>query len=177
MMAKILIIALLLLSAFAVSAETQNSGGGYVLAAGDVIKISVFGEPEISIESIMLSDAGTFSFPFIGTVNARNLTTTQLEAALIDALKGDYLIEPRISVSIVEYRKFFINGEVRKPGGYSYHPGMTLREATAMAGGLTERASLRRMTIIRIGVQNPIQASLDIKVNPGDIITIDQGFF
>ncbi len=173
---------LLLVSAalsFPVAADSGVGGSRYRLGSGDVIKITVFGEEDLSMDQIILDDAGTFSYPFIGTVQAKALTSSELESVLIKHLKGDYLIDPRVSISIVEYRKFFINGEVEKPGGYSYSPGMTLRQATATAGGLTERASLRRITIIRDGDPNrePKPATLDTVVYPGDIITIDQGFF
>lgn len=151
----------------------------YRLAAGDVIRINVFGEKELSIEEIRLTDAGTFSYPFIGEVRANGRTSRELEQVLIDSLKGDYLVDPRVTVSILSYREFFISGEVKSPGGYPYQPGLTLRRAVALAGGLTERASENRITIIRDSdpSRKASKATLDTEVQPGDTITIDQGFF
>ncbi|MCY1379992.1 hypothetical protein D9M69_677670 [compost metagenome] len=65
------------------------------------------------------------------------------------------------------------------PGGYPFQPGLTLRRAVALAGGLTERASDKRITIIRDSdaSRTPVSATLDTLVMPGDTITIDQGFF
>ncbi len=151
----------------------------YRLAAGDVIRITVFGEKELSLEEVRLTDAGTFSYPFIGEVRANGKTARELEKSLTTSLKGDYLVDPRVTVSVLQYREFFISGEVAKPGGYPYQPGLTLRRAVALAGGLTERASENRITIIRDKDESrsPAKATLDTEVRPGDTITIDQGFF
>ena len=161
------------------AADSKFAATQYQLAAGDVIKISVFGEPDLSIDTVRLNDAAAFSYPFIGEISARGLTASQLEALITRRLKGDYLVDPRVSVSILEYREFFISGEVKEPGGYPYQPGLTLRSAIALAGGLTERASRRGMTIIRDGdtSRQPEVAGMDTAVMPGDIITIDQSFF
>ncbi len=160
------------------SAQTENSST-YKLASGDVIRISVFGEKDLSIEEIRLNDAGIFSYPFIGDVRAKDKTAAEIEQLLTESLKGDYLVDPRVSVSVLTYREFFISGEVKTPGGYPFQPGLTLRRAAALAGGLTERASEGRITIIRDqdASRTPEKATLDTVVMPGDTITIDQGFF
>ncbi|SFQ41698.1 polysaccharide export outer membrane protein [Geopseudomonas sagittaria] len=171
-----LILGLLLLNSSAALAESNST---YKLASGDVIRINVFGEKDLSIEEIRLNDAGIFSYPFIGDVRAKGKTAAEIEQILTESLKGDYLVDPRVSVSVLTYREFFISGEVKEPGGYAFQPGLTLRRAVALAGGLTERASTGRITIIRDQDPNrtPEQATLDTVVMPGDTITIDQGFF
>ncbi len=171
-----LILALLLLDSSTVLAESNST---YKLASGDVIRINVFGEKDLSIEEIRLNDAGIFSYPFIGDVRAKGKTAAEIEEMLTESLKGDYLVDPRVSVSVLEYREFFISGEVKQPGGYKFQPGLTLRSAVALAGGLTERASEGRITIIRDqdASRTPEKATLDTIVMPGDTITIDQGFF
>ncbi|RAU18254.1 polysaccharide export protein [Nitrincola tibetensis] len=172
------IIGLLVITLFSGIASAMTDSQ-YRLSSGDVIKISVFGEPDLSLESVRLNDAGAFSYPFLGEIRALNMTASELENELKRGLEGDFLVNPNVSVSILEYREFFITGEVRNAGGYPFQPGMTLRQAAAMAGGLTERASQRRMTIIRDGdtSRTPERATMDTSVNPGDIIQIDQGFF
>ena len=151
----------------------------YKLASGDVIRIHVFSEPDLSFEEIRLTDAGTFSYPFIGEVRAKGKTAAEIEKILVDKLQGDFLMDPRISISVLEYREFFISGEVKQPGGYKFQPGLTLRRAIALAGGLTERASTNRITLIRDSdtERSPSRATLDTPVMPGDSINIDQGFF
>ena len=150
---------------------------GYKLGPSDLIKIHVFGEEELSAE-IRLTDAGTFTYPFLGEVDARNLTISQLKEKLTLGLKGDYLIDPRITITIVEYRSFFINGEVKKPGGYPFLPGLTVRKAVALAGGFTERAAKSNIKVIHDD-SNATEAQLDLsaEVQPGDIITVDDSFF
>ncbi|KAA0875757.1 polysaccharide biosynthesis/export family protein [Nitrincola tapanii] len=164
---------------FSTFAQANTQSSQYRLSSGDVIKISVFGEPDLSLERVRLNDAGAFSYPFLGEVRALNMTASELEAQLRAGLEGDFLVNPNVSVSVLEYREFFITGEVRNAGGYPYQPGMTLRQAVAMAGGLTERASQRRMSVIRDGdtERRPVSANMDTQINPGDIIQIDQGFF
>lgn len=151
----------------------------YRLGSGDVISINVFGEEDLSFEQIRLTDAGSFSYPFLGEVRAKGKTASELEQQIVGGLKGDYLIDPRVSVSILEYREFFVNGEVKNPGGYAFKPGLTLRKAIALAGGFTERASDSKMSVIRDGdaTRTPSRATLDTPIMPGDIITIEQSFF
>lgn len=165
-----------LFSATSAMAEVDSS---YQLDAGDLLKVSVYGEPDLSFDKIQLNDAGTFSFPFIGTVRAKGQTAAAVERQITQGLKGQYLVNPRVTVSILEYRGFYINGEVRSPGGYPYIPGMTLRKAVALAGGFTERASKRSFNIIHESDANkePKKANLGSTIMPGDIITIEQSFF
>ena len=150
----------------------------YKLASGDVISITVYGEEDMSFKSLRLTDAGTFSYPFIGEVNAKGKTASQIEGLLVAQLKGDYLVNPRVSVSVLQYREFYISGEVKTPGGYPFQPGLTIRRAVALAGGFTERASEGKITINRdLSAEPTEKASLDALVSPGDTITVPQGFF
>ena len=165
---------LLLLALSATASAAQ-----YKLGSGDVIRISVHGEPDLSFEEVRLTDAGTFTFPFIGEVDANGKTPGEVRNVLVEKLKDGYLIDPRVSVSVVNYREFYISGEVKLPGGYPYQPGLTLDRAIALAGGLTERASTKRMTIVRgsEGSRAEEKATMDTLVRPGDTINIDEGFF
>nr|WP_229732164.1 polysaccharide biosynthesis/export family protein [Pseudomonas sp. N040] len=164
---------------FASGFVQADGNSSYKLASGDVISIRVFGEPDLSVEELRLTDAGSFSYPFIGEVQAKGKTAVEIEQLIVNKLKGDYLVDPRVSVSVLKYREFFISGEVKTPGAYPFQPGLTLRRAVALAGGLTERASEGRITIIRDSnpERTPEPATLDTLVMPGDTITIDQGFF
>ncbi|MCQ4257582.1 polysaccharide biosynthesis/export family protein [Stutzerimonas stutzeri] len=169
------IFSLLILLVFSAAATAAQ----YELGSGDVVRISVHGEPDLSFDEIRLTDAGTFTFPFIGEVDANGKTAGQVRALLTEKLKDGYLIDPRVSVSVVNYREFYIAGEVKLPGGYPYQPGLTLDRAIALAGGLTERASTKRMTIVRgsQGSRAEEKATMNTLVRPGDTINIDEGFF
>ena len=160
------------------SATISNQVSDYRLGAGDKLGITVFNEKELSLE-ILLSDAGTFFYPFLGEIVARNKTIGELQTLLTTQLKDGYLVDPKVYVTVIEYRPFFVNGEVGKPGGYPFQPGLTVRKAISLAGGLTPRASLTKIYIIHendpTGLPRP--TSLDALIVPGDIVTIDQSFF
>lgn len=173
------LLAALLSVTASVQAEEMQGNATYRLSSGDIIRINVFGEPDLSFEETRLTDAGTFSYPFVGEVKAQGKTAVELAQILTEALRGDYLVDPRVSISVLEYREFYISGEVKQPGGYKYQPGLNLRRAIALAGGLTERASTNRITVVRDQSpgRKPERIDLDAPVLPGDTINIDQGFF
>ena len=85
----------------------------------------------------------------MATEYAGKLTVAKLEQLITSGLKGRYLVNPDVTVSIKEHRPFYVDGEVKKPGGYSYHPALTVRKAVALAGGFTEWASRKNIKIIR----------------------------
>jgi protein involved in polysaccharide export with SLBB domain len=82
-------------------------------------------------------------------------------------------------VSIDEYRNFFVNGQVEKPGGYPYSPGLTVRKAISIAGGFKERAARDKISIIRDddSTQTPKKVDQNAIVFPGDILTVEESFF
>lgn len=151
----------------------------YKLAAGDVITIRVFGEDDLSREKIRLSDAGTIPYPVLGEVKALGLTIGEIERSITNGLGGRYLVNPRVSVTIDEYRPFYINGMVEKPGAYPYQPGLTVLKASSLAGGFKERASFSKISIIRENdpKNRPQKAEINTPVNPGDTVFIEESFF
>jgi polysaccharide export outer membrane protein len=94
-------------------------------------------------------------------------------------LKDGYLKKPSITVSIDSYRLYYIKGEVSRPGGYTFLDGLTIAKAVALAGGYSARASEGRITLIRESdPENPQESvSTNMAVQPGDIITVGEGFF
>jgi protein involved in polysaccharide export with SLBB domain len=151
----------------------------YKLAAGDVITIRVFGEDDLSREKIRLTDAGTIPYPVLGEVKALGLTIGEIERTITKGLDGRYLINPRVSVTIEEYRPFYINGMVERPGGYPFQPGLTVLKAASLAGGFKERASFNKISIIRENdpKNEPQKVDINTQVNPGDTIFIEESFF
>jgi protein involved in polysaccharide export with SLBB domain len=151
----------------------------YKLGSGDMISIRVLGEDDLRRERVRLSDAGTISFPILGEIRVKGMTVGALEAYITKGLKGRYLLNPQVNVSIEEYRNFFVNGMVEKPGGYPFSPGLTVRKAISIAGGFKERASREKISIIRD--DDPAQVAKRVDLNtailPGDIVTIEESFF
>lgn len=150
----------------------------YRLSSGDEIKVRVYGEEELSVET-RLSDTGTLSYPFLGEIQVVGKTVGQLESYLTQRLKDGYLVNPRVTVSVKEYRQFYVNGQVEKPGGYPFVPGLTIEKAVSIAGGFTERASRKHIYIQREGEGDNKQkaAALNSPVLPGDIVTVEESFF
>ena len=158
--------------------EGNLSMSQYQLGSGDRIQISVFGQDDLSME-VRLPDVGTINYPFLGEIKLVGMTAAEVEQLIYTGLLGDYLVNPSVSVAIVEYRPFFIDGEVKRPGGYAYQPGLSVNKAAALAGGYTERAARDKITIIREknGQTNEFTVTVSDMIQPGDIITINQRFF
>ena len=151
----------------------------YRLGAGDVISIRVYGgEEDLRYERIRLDPAGAVSLPF-GQFIAVGRTTQELESAILKSVQGRLLRNPRVWVNIDEYRPFFVDGQVGRPGAYPYQPGLNVRKAVTIAGGLRERASLKKIFLIRErdGVATRINVDLNAPVGPGDTITVEESFF
>ena len=148
----------------------------YQLGSGDKISIKVFGEEELSSE-FSLSDAGTISYPFLGEINALNKTIGQLTKHITQRLADGYIVNPNVNIQVIIYREFYINGEVEKPGAYPYQPGLTLQKAAALAGGYTERASRSKTYVMSDGASKRSKVKSSHKIQPGDVITIEESFF
>lgn len=163
----------------ALSAEVSQFLSTYRMGTGDVISIRVFGEPDLSVSNVRLTEMGTIFLPTLGETKVGGLTLTEVERAVADRLRGRILVNPRVSVSVEQYRPFFMNGMVRSPGAYPYQPGLTVRKASSLAGGLHERASLRKIFVIRADDpgQKQERIGIDSVVFPGDIVTIEESFF
>ncbi|MDR9828614.1 polysaccharide biosynthesis/export family protein [Vibrio sp. FNV 38] len=150
----------------------------YRLGAGDRIQIVVYGEADLSFNELFITSTGQFEYPYLGRINAINKTTQELTEEITRQLKGDYLIDPKVMVSILSFRKIYVNGEVKKPGGYEYQPGLTIDRAIALAGGFTDRAARSKISIKNnASNRDTLKAKLTHQVQPGDIITIDESFF
>ena len=181
-MAYVARLALLVAFAFAYSASLLaqiSELSSYKLGSGDMITIRVLGEEDLKRERVRLSDAGTISFPVLGEIQVKGLTIGALEERITQGLKGRYLLNPQVTIAIEEYRNFFVNGMVEKPGGYPFSPGLTVRKAISIAGGFKERASREKINVIRDddATQTSKRVDLNAPVLPGDIITIEESFF
>jgi protein involved in polysaccharide export with SLBB domain len=177
--------ALMLVAAFVAFLAPLRAGAAadelstYKLGAGDMVSIRVLGEEDLRREKVRLSDAGTVSFPVLGEIKVKGMTVGALEDYITRNLKGRYLLNPQVTVSIDEYRNFFVNGMVERPGGYPFAPGMTVRKAISLAGGFKERASRDKINVIRDDdpKQTPRKVDLNTAIAPGDILTVEESFF
>ncbi|KZK78737.1 Polysaccharide biosynthesis/export protein [Pseudovibrio sp. W64] len=151
----------------------------YRLGPSDKLRVMVFGEPDLSGEFVV-DDQGKLDLPLIGDIPAGNSSVKELESRIITALKDGYLKEPRVSLEVISSRPFFIQGEVARPGEYSYKNGLTLQDAIAVAGGYSYRANTSNIFIRPVGSNYEVPVNLTgarLYLRPGDSIRIPERYF
>ncbi len=165
-------------SLWTLGAAAQQADEDYRLGPGDRFRISVFGESDLTLD-VMVGDSGRISYPFLGELIVEGRTPKELETLVVQGLKGPYLVDPIVTVSVTEHRPFFVHGEVLRAGGIPYQPRLTVERAIALAGGFSERASRRKIEVIRASNPNDaaVSVSLSDPVLPGDIIIVKQSLF
>ena len=150
----------------------------YTLAAGDRLRIIVFGQDGLS-NSYAVDGGGRISMPLIGLVAALGLTTAQLERSIEARLRNGFLREPRVSVEVEQYRPFYVLGEVTTSGQFPYVNAMTAQTAVAIAGGFTARAERDVVTLTRQIRGQLVSANVPITypVKPGDTVLVRERWF
>jgi polysaccharide export outer membrane protein len=150
----------------------------YRLGSGDKVRVITFGEEALTGQ-FEVSGSGKISLPLAGEVDAAGLTVGELQDRIQTALKQGYLKEPRVSVEVLNYRPFYILGEVKSPGTYPYTNALTVMNAVATAGGFTYRANMKRVFIKRADddKERAYQLKDTTPVAPGDTIRIVERYF
>lgn len=171
---QVLLLLVMALGGLSGARAAEEVTADYRLGPGDQIKISVLHEDNLGME-VRLSDKGSISYPLIGEIQAAGKTTHEVEALIRNALDGKYLVDPQVSVNVMEFRKFFVGGAVNQPGGFPYAPGITVQQAIAIAGGQTEKAADEvRITHERDPARTPQPARLQDPIQPGDHIEVKE---
>jgi polysaccharide export outer membrane protein len=162
----------------AVADADQPGVAGYRLGPGDQIRLTVARHSDLSGQ-FEIDGEGFLPMPLVGAVRSAGLTARELENAIEGQLRsGGYLVHPQVSVEVLNYRPFYVIGEINNPGSYQYVNGMTVTNAVALAGGFTERADQGEITITRGGARGPhLQATPSTEVLPGDIIEVAERSF
>jgi len=156
----------------------ERAAQPYRLAPGDRLRIAVFGHPDHT-GKFDIDSSGNINFPLLGNVKASGRTVKQLSKVLTKKLNESYLVDPKVSVEVLNYRPFFILGEVESAGKYEYTPDLTVRKAVALAGGFTRRAAKDRVVLRRPradGVQS-YRVPLETEILPGDTIEVQRRVF
>jgi len=177
---KVIAFVLLSLAALSGKAHAQEAGvpDQYILAAGDQIYIQVFDESDLTMEATV-GQAGTINYSYLGTIEVAGQSPEQLTEAITQKLRDGYLKNPSVNITVKKYRSFFVRGEVNRPGSYGYEPGLTLAKAVTIAGGMTDRASTKKIKLTREvdGEKKDYRVDLSQTIEPGDVIEIDQRWF
>ncbi|MGH8461594.1 MAG: polysaccharide biosynthesis/export family protein [Stenotrophobium sp.] len=162
----------------AVQYHPVNPAAEYRLGIGDVVRVEVRDEPDLTIE-VQLQADGLIKYPFLGSLRASGITVTQLQREITAGLRAGYLVNPDVRVRVISYRPFYVTGQVVRAGGYPYVLGLTVEKAAALAGGFTDRASMKKIYVIREGYTQAQRqkVTLDTPVYPGDTIVVEEGLF
>ena len=151
----------------------------YQLDAGDEIRVTVFGIDAIT-NSYIVTDDGTVTLPLAGQITARGRTTTQLQETLAGTLHAkEILVNPNVSVQLTKGRPFYVLGEVKKPGEFTYRPGMNVVTAIAVAGGFTFRANQKTILVTRMVDGQLVTGTVSqaTQIRPGDTINVQESWF
>lgn len=162
----------------AATASDTGTNGSYTLGSGDKVRVNVFGQADLQGEYV-IDGAGFVQLPLIGQTKAAGITVAEFQKQVTEKLGNGYLINPNVDVEVVAYRPFYIIGEVRTPGQYSYVNGMSVLNAVALAGGYSDRADKSEIYIRRNGASKEVEYPADetTKVSPGDIVRVSERFF
>jgi protein involved in polysaccharide export with SLBB domain len=164
----------------------------YVLTPNDVVQIKVYQEDDLETKARVGQD-GTISFPLIGVVQIGGKTMEEAGDLIREKLDKDYLVNPQITLIVVEYskRRFTVLGQVQKPGSFEIpsEESMTLLEAIALAGGYTRLADKAHVKVTRISGAKTATVTVNAKrelndaetvsfqILPKDTITVPERFF
>ena len=167
-----------------------SAPAGYTLTAGDQVAVEVFGEDDLRTNG-KLNSEGNLTVPLLGSIHLAGLTPTQAASKVTELYSRDYLVNPKINVTLLAYgsRRFTILGQIGRPGIFEMSPdGMDLLEAIAMAGGYTRIAAPERITVRRHTASGDQILKVNAKrftkgkgggfrVQPGDTITVGESIF
>ena len=163
-------------------AQTQTSATSnlaYNLGNGDRLRVTVFGEEDMSGE-FLVDGTGQVSIPLVGEVPAAGRSIRDFQRALETRLvDGGILLKPRVSAEVINFRPYYILGEVGLPGEYPYTDSLTVLNAVATAQGFSYRANKKVIGIRGIDdtEEQRVRLSPDLKVRPGDTIRVLERIF
>jgi len=176
------------------SPNAVNAPSGYILSPNDLVAVEVFGEEDLRTNG-RINPEGNLSVPLLGSVHLGGLTLTQAASKLTELYGRDYLVNPKVNVSLLGYAKrhFSVLGQVNRPGSYEMPDGspggIDILEAIAIAGGYTRIAAPERVTVRRHAQRGgdrlfKINAKrlargegASFLVEPGDTVTVGESIF
>ena len=188
----ICIVALLSLLVYSPYAYTEEAKDEYVVGIDDVLNIEII-QPEKLTTTVVVSPDGSITFPYVGNVHVKGMTLGKIQEDIQARLADGYMKYPVVAVSLTESRsrKFFVYGEVARPGVYTIEENTTVLRAISMAGGFTKYGSSSNVKVLRpykdkTGYEN-IKISInavmngsskdDIVLENGDMVVVSEGIF
>lgn len=154
-------------------AQTPAATPDYIIGPGDVLKVFVWQNPDLSV-TVPVRPDGKISTPLDEDMVAVGKTPSRL-AHDIESKLSEYVRSPHVNVIVTQPASLFsqvkVIGQVKNPEAIAYHDGMTVLDAVLAAGGLTEYAAGNRARIVRLvnGTERDIPVRLSALVNSGDM--------
>jgi polysaccharide export outer membrane protein len=134
------------------ASEPDPRKGEFILGSSDVLRITVWRNPELSTDAIVRPD-GTISLPLVGDLQAAGRTTVQLKDEIVKRLRAylkDEAAIVTVAVTAINSYRFVVSGNVEKPGAFTSNHYVTVGEAMALAGGPNRFADPGGTVIIRV---------------------------
>lgn len=171
----------------AAAAENAQSERGYVIGATNLIFIKVLGQEGLQ-QTYRVDESGYITHPLLARVKVGGKTVAEAEEMITKALSGDYIIDPNVTIFVLEHSRFSILGEVRKPGNYEILGQLSILEGISIAGGFTPVGNSKNVHILRhddtgekkivVNVRDIMDGKQsNITIQAGDVIEVPQSFF
>jgi polysaccharide export outer membrane protein len=142
----------------------------YILQPSDLLRVQVFQEEDL-MRDVRISQEHTVMLPLIGSVDLKGKTPREAEVIIRDLYNKNYLVNPQVTVSVLEYAKTSVDvlGSVNTPGSITFLPeqSMNLLDAIARAGGFNRLADRKHVTLTRPGDDGKLEK---ITINTDDLI-------
>lgn len=169
------------------NAEGLGNEKGYVIGATNLLFIKILGQEGLQ-QTYRVDEDGFITHPLLGRVKLGGKTVAQVEGMLKTSLEGDYILDPNVTVFVLEHSRFSVLGEVRKPGNYEILGQISLMEALSFAGGFTPLANEKKVNILRHDAAGKRTISVNVKdviegreegidIQAGDVIEVPKSFF
>ena len=161
--------------------------GEYRVGPSDVLGISIWRQPDLSLGGVPVRPDGKISIPLAGEIEVAGLTALEINEVVTERLK-EYVAEPQVTIMVVQvnYPVVFIIGEVNRPGPIPIRQNTTMLQAISLAGGFTTFADRDDIHIVRreggrnyripFDYEDAIKAkegNEDLYVRPGDVIVVE----
>jgi polysaccharide biosynthesis/export protein len=150
----------------------------YRVGAGDVIKVTVFGHPDLTSE-LRVSEAGSISFPLIGEVKISGMSTSAVESQIANRLEfGGFIRQPQVNVMVLQFesQKVSVMGQIHKPGQYPLARASKVLDLLAEAGGVDNATAGDQATLLRKdGTRIPIDLHALFDGDPGQNVPLGAG--
>lgn len=134
--------------------QSWSQEPGYHINGGDLLHISVYGEPNLN-QDVAVQPDGWLSFPLVGSINARGMSLKELQATIADTLRSSQyfpsITDNEVTVSMIKAsgNSVSVLGQVQKPGTFAFDTQLDVMQAISLAGGLTPFADKSEIKVLR----------------------------